>query len=138
MPENTVIGVVVGYGPGIIYVETETGKTIVLDRFAAIRRLPNGMTVFNLPTEQHTIKKVISMTNQSASKSFVNPSLRRFRDKKRQMQTTKSAYTNLLNATKSFLGQVEPIDDDQSFVNPDSVDDLRMAYQEAVRTLNNV
>ncbi len=49
--DHTVIGQVVGYGPGIIYVETEAGEVIILDRFSAMTPLANGKTIFKLPQD---------------------------------------------------------------------------------------
>jgi len=48
-PDGLVAGTIVGYGPGIRWVQTDTGRTICLDRFAAVSPLENGLTLFRLP-----------------------------------------------------------------------------------------
>jgi len=56
-PDQTIFGRVVGSGSGVIYVEDQTGTVHVLDRFAAIRRHPDGLTEFKFSQNTRTSTK---------------------------------------------------------------------------------
>ena len=47
--KGLIAGTIVGYDPGIIWVQADNGKTICLDRFSAASPLDNGFALFRLP-----------------------------------------------------------------------------------------
>ena len=51
--EETIKGRIIGYGPGVIYVETPELDIYTLDRFAAIRTTDDGLTLFSVPSNFH-------------------------------------------------------------------------------------